>query len=74
MSRWDKKFTLPMVWQNLFIQEALEYFSACLANNLESKTSPHVAEIYIFGPVHIICSRYTTPAKCSCNKFSVHER
>ena len=25
------------------------------------------------GPVHI-CSRYTTPAKCSRNKFSVHER
>ena len=24
------------------------------------------------GPVHI-CSRYTTPAKCSRNKFSVHE-
>ena len=25
------------------------------------------------GPVHI-CSRYTTPAKCSRNMFSVHER
>ena len=25
------------------------------------------------GPVHI-CSRYTTPANCSRNKFSVHER
>ena len=25
-----------------------------------------------YGPVHI-CSRYTTPAKCSRNKFSVHE-
>ena len=29
--------------------------------------------INIYGPVHI-CSRYTTPAKCSRNKFSVHER
>ena len=26
-----------------------------------------------FGPVHI-CPRYTTPAKCSRNKFLVHER
>ena len=26
----------------------------------------------IIGPVHI-CSRYTTPAKCSRNKFSVHK-
>ena len=27
----------------------------------------------VLGPVHI-CSRYTTPAKCSRNMFSVHER
>ena len=27
----------------------------------------------VSGPVHI-CSRYTTPAKCSRNMFSVHER
>ena len=27
----------------------------------------------IWGPIHI-CSRYMTPAKCSRNKFSVHER
>ena len=29
--------------------------------------------ICLFGPIHI-CSRYTTPAKCSRNMFSVHER
>ena len=29
--------------------------------------------LILIGPVHI-CSRYTTPAKCSRNMFSVHER
>ena len=31
-----------------------------------------IVTVYI-GPVHR-CSRYTTPAKCSWNMFSVHER
>ena len=46
-----------------------------------SKFTCHVSFFYMgtfglhvnYGPVHI-CSRYTTPAKCSWNKFSVHER
>ena len=29
--------------------------------------------IFKCGPKGYICSRYTTPAKCSRNKFSVHE-
>ena len=32
-----------------------------------------IKEMLLTGPVHI-CSRYTIPAKCSRNKFSVHER
>ena len=36
------------------------------------KTLMYSISEHTIGPVHI-CSRYTTPAKCSRNKFSVHE-
>ena len=42
----------------------------CYSQNLSPLNQPGET---LTGPVHI-CSRYTTPAKCSRNKFSVHER
>ena len=52
----------------------LAMFWKCLGHAIVlaqgSRTTPHWGQL---GPVHI-CSRYTTPAKCSRNMFSVHER